>query len=217
MPRNPAGALAIAILLLSATASRRRRRRRMASGMWRGTGTVTASCPATAHPSRSRLTRRGIPTGCGGMAAHASIAGAGTAADSARAGPRRRSGMCGTAADRGIAIKAILRRRSELRRRRLSRTVEACGQRKSLADRDAADAPAVAGLDALPNRIANARVAVIGPVSAIAVIGVKAEPESAAAETATVKAAAAKAVTATRARAPTWWTLPTAAPTRRSG
>jgi len=43
-----------------------------------------------------------------------------------------------------------------------------------LADRHAADSPAPAGLDTLANRIANAGVAVIRPVSAVAIIGIKA-------------------------------------------
>src|ERR1700688_3321638 len=57
------------------------------------------------------------------------------------------------------------------------------------ADRDAANSPAIARLHALPNHIANALVAVIGPVSAVAVIGV-AETETAAAKAATAETTA---------------------------
>jgi hypothetical protein len=65
-----------------------------------------------------------------------------------------------------------------------------------LADRDAADSPAVACLDALPDRVANADVALVGIVSVITIGSVIARPPAepaakpAAVETTTVETAA---------------------------
>src|SRR5450759_5297952 len=128
-------------------------RRRMESGMWRVTGTATASCPATAPPSGSNGKRRGIAGQSTGTAAPAFIEGAGTAAASARAGPKPRSGTYGTAADNGS--RPIRTHAPLSRQERGGRGVVRGGlpASQALADLDAAYSPAVARLDAL--RLAN--------------------------------------------------------------
>jgi hypothetical protein len=71
---------------------------------------------------------------------------------------------------------------------------------QSFADRDAADSPTVARHDALPNRIANACVAVVGIISAVIRIKAQAQtkPNSRASKT-TATAETATATTATTA------------------
>src|SRR6266566_842419 len=69
------------------------------------------------------------------------------------------------------------------------------GELSSLADRDAAYSPAIGHQDASLNHIANTLVAVIGIVSAVAVIGIRAqtqtEPKSGAAKSTAMETAAA--------------------------
>lgn len=68
---------------------------------------------------------------------------------------------------------------------------------QSFADRDAAYSPTVARHDALPNRIANARVAVVGIISTVIRIKAQAQtkPNSRAAKTAATEATATTAST----------------------
>src|ERR1035437_1162594 len=188
MLRNLSSLIAITAFLLSATATFAApvHGKRHVVHRWHGYGFL----PATVHPSGSNGKRRGIPGESIGMAAQAFIEGAGTAAASAHAGPRPRSAMYGTAVDSGstkpgqCAAQPIATKRPQLKALRpdgpgivgcIYNSVRDCSDRRSvgqpqlLADRDAAYSPTVARHDALPNRIANAGVAVVGIVSAVAV------------------------------------------------
>ena len=70
---------------------------------------------------------------------------------------------------------------------------------QSFADRDAAYSPTVARHDALPNRIANACVAIVGIISTVIRIKAQAqaEPNSGAAKTTATEATATAETTAT--------------------
>jgi hypothetical protein len=176
-------------------------RRCTESGRWRVTGTGMASCLATVHPSGSNGNRRGAAGQSIGMVARAFIEGVGTAVGSAHAGLRRRSEMYGTAADSEARPNWTLHRSADGKRpQRGARRGRVVSQ--SFADRDAAYSPTVARHDALPNRIANACVAVVGIISAVIRIKAQAQtkPNSRAAKTAATEATAT-AETATTASA----------------
>ena len=107
--------------------------------------------------------------------------------------------MYGTAADSEARPNRTMHRSTDGKRpQRGARRGRVVSQ--SFADRDAAYSPTVARHDALPNRIANACVAIVGMVSAVIRIKAQAQtkPNSRAAKT-TATEATATAETATTA------------------
>lgn len=147
MLRNLAGSVAIAVLLLSATAALDASVH--GKGTWRVAGTAMVFCPATVPPNESSGNGEGRKIGhqTTGMAARAFIAGAGPGVASARAEPRRRSAMSGTAVDNGP-------------------------RQTSLADLDASYSPAIGRPHAPPNQIANAGVIVVTAIAVRIVIAI---------------------------------------------